>query len=99
MIDFVLYFHLAFCVLVLLYVLSTRCRSGHNGLEKLRGWNYAHRGLHSDEAPEHSLEAFRRAVNAGYGSELDVHLLADGKLAVFHDSILKRVCNIEGRIE
>lgn len=99
MIDFVLYFHLALCVLVLLYVLSTRCRSGNKGLEKLRGWNYAHRGLHSDEAPENSLESFRRAVNAGYGSELDVHLLADGKLAVFHDSILKRVCNKEGRIE
>ena len=42
--------------------------------------------------PENSLAAFRRAVEHGFGAELDVHLMADGELAVVHDSSLKRVC-------
>ncbi len=83
----------------LLYVLSTMCRKGHNGLEALRGWSYAHRGLHGNGVPENSLEAFKQALNAGYGSELDVHLLSDGQLAVIHDSLLKRTTGADGRIE
>lgn len=90
---------LIFVLIAVLYVLSTRCRSGHPGLEKLGDWNYTHRGLYDEDAPENSLEAFQRAVDAGYGSELDVHLLADGDLAVIHDSLLKRVCGMEGRVE
>lgn len=85
--------------LVLLYVLSTVCREGHAGLQALRGWAYAHRGLHGDGVPENSMEAFRRALEAGYGVELDVHLLADGNLAVMHDSVLQRTTGSEGRIE
>lgn len=86
-------------VLLVLYVLSTMCRKGHPGLQKLRGWSYAHRGLHGDGVPENSMEAFRRAKEAGYGVELDVHLLADGNLAVMHDSFLARTTGAEGRIE
>ena len=86
-------------LIVLLYVLSTMCRRGHKGLSALYGWNYAHRGLHGDGVPENSLEAFRRAAEAGYGSELDVHLTADGQLAVIHDSFLKRTTGADGRVE
>ena len=68
-------------------------------MNDLYGWKYAHRGLHSEDAPENSLEAFRRARDKGYGVELDVHLLADGNLAVIHDSSLKRVTGQDGRIE
>ena len=82
-----------------LYALSTRCRKGHPGLEALRGWRYAHRGLHGDGAPENSLEAFRRAVDGGYGMELDVHLLKDGQLAVLHDHSLKRTAGADATIE
>lgn len=85
--------------LFIAYVLSTKCRKGHVGLSALRGWSYAHRGLHGAGVPENSLEAFRLAVEAGYGSELDVHLLADGNLAVIHDSTLKRTTGAAGRIE
>lgn len=81
------------------FVLSVRGRTGHAGLAELQGWKYAHRGLHGDGVPENSLEAFQRAVDAGYGAELDVHLLADGELAVIHDSLLKRTTGCEGRIE
>ena len=86
-------------ILFVLYVLSTYCRRGHKGLEMLRGWSYAHRGLHGNGIPENSLAAFSEAVKAGYGSELDVHLLADGELAVIHDSLLARTTGEQGRIE
>lgn len=85
--------------IIMLYVLSTVCRTGNKGLEAISGWNYAHRGLHGNGAPENSIEAFLRAKEAGYGSELDVHLLADGNLAVMHDSLLKRTTGCDGRIE
>lgn len=81
------------------YVLSTMCRRGHKGLRKLRGWAYAHRGLHGDGVPENSLEAFRRAKRAGYGVELDVHLLSDGNLAVIHDYLLERTTGAKGYVE
>ena len=45
------------------------------------------------------MAAFEAAKNAGYGVELDVHLLADGNLAVIHDSDLQRVTGKTGKIE
>ena len=64
-------------------------------------YRYAHRGLHDRTAgrPENSLSAFRAAARAGFGAELDVHLMADGSLAVVHDSDLMRVCGKAGRVE
>lgn len=82
-----------------LYALATRCRKGHPGWSSLRGWRYAHRGLHGNGAPENSLEAFRRALEGGYGMELDVHLMKDGSLAVIHDYSLKRTAGMDVRIE
>lgn len=87
-----------FCLIVL-YILSTCCRKSHRGLSTLSGWSYAHRGLHGNGVPENSLQAFQLAREAGYGSELDVHLLADGNLAIMHDSLLKRTTGADGRIE
>lgn len=91
-------------VLVLLalgaaYLLAIRGRVGHEGLEELRRWSYAHRGLHGEGIPENSMAAFEAAKNAGYGVELDVHLLADGNLAVIHDSTLERVTGLPGTVE
>ena len=74
-------------------------RNGHKDLPKLRGWNYAHRGLHGEGRPENSMSAFRAALDRGYGIELDIHLLKDGNLAVIHDSLLKRTTGAEGKIE
>ena len=88
-----------FISIAVVYLLAVQGRSGHPGWEKLTGWYYAHRGLHGDGLPENSLGAFQAAVDAGYGSELDVHLLADGNLAVIHDSKLVRTTGAEGRIE
>jgi len=63
----------------------------------LRGWLYAHRGLHDGNVnvPENSMEAFRLAVEKGYGMELDVQLTKDGQLVVHHDGSLKRVCGVD----
>lgn len=61
---------------------------------------YAHRGLHDNggDAPENSLKALEKAVDAGYGVELDVQLTKDKIPVVFHDFTLKRVCSAEGKV-
>lgn len=71
---------------------------------KYKKQKYAHRGLHGDLtgdgfAAENSLTAFKRAVENGYGIELDVQLSKDGEVVVFHDSTLDRVTNGEGRVK
>ncbi|MBQ1959290.1 MAG: glycerophosphodiester phosphodiesterase, partial [Firmicutes bacterium] len=69
-------------------------------LDELLKWRYAHRGFHQKPVvPENSMEAFKRAVDEGFGIELDVHLSKDGKLAVIHDASLWRTCGIDLYIE
>lgn len=64
-------------------------------LKELLKYRYAHRGLfHKPDVPENSLLAFRMACEKGFGIEFDVHLTKDGKLAVLHDSGLKRVTTV-----
>lgn len=86
-------------VLVLLFLIAVKGRRGHKKLPLLRGWVYAHRGLHGQGAPENSMAAFRKARDAGYGMELDVHLMKDGQLAVFHDFSLTRCAGADIKIE
>lgn len=58
----------------------------------------AHRGA-PHEAPENSMEAYRLAVEMGADAiELDVHLAADGELAVIHDETLDRTTDRTGAI-
>ncbi len=85
-------------VLVGLYVLSTQGRVGHPDLAGLRGWAYAHRGLHDEELPENSMAAFRAALENGYGIELDIHLMKDRNLAVIHDASLLRTTGHDVKI-
>lgn len=68
--------------------------------KRLEKYFYAHRGLWNDEegVPENSLTAFRRAVERGYGIELDIQMTSDGKLVVFHDSTLTRMCGIDKKL-
>lgn len=60
----------------------------------------AHRGYHNValRRPENSLSAFRAAVEAGYGIELDVQLCADGQAMVFHDDKLDRMTGVPGAV-
>lgn len=59
----------------------------------------AHRGLHQgDQVPENSLAAFEAAIATHHPIELDIQLLADGHLAVFHDQALERLTGEQGYI-
>lgn len=66
-----------------------------------KNWLYAHRGLHDNasDMPENSMAAFARAIDAGFGIEMDIQLSRDGIPVVFHDSNLKRACGVEGRVK
>ncbi len=54
----------------------------------------SHRGLHSGDAkvPENSLKAFEESIKKEFPIELDVHLLKDNQIVVFHDDTLERMC-------
>ncbi|MDE3027284.1 MAG: phosphodiesterase [Paracoccaceae bacterium] len=60
----------------------------------------AHRGYHDRSAGcrENSLSAFKAAITAGYGIELDVQPSSDGVPMVFHDDTLDRLTNQTGPI-
>ena len=66
----------------------------------LKGVHYAHRGLHDNhsDAPENSMKAFKKAVDAGYGIEMDIQLTKDKIPVVFHDETLNRMCGVEGKV-
>jgi glycerophosphoryl diester phosphodiesterase len=58
----------------------------------------AHRGANA-VAPENTMEAYRLAVEMGADAiELDVHLTADGKLALIHDETVERTTDLTGSI-
>ncbi|MBE6995272.1 MAG: glycerophosphodiester phosphodiesterase [Ruminococcaceae bacterium] len=94
-------------VFILLLVLSalylfllmprTGPRPDHSAL---LGRYYTHRGLYDNAAgiPENSIAAFRRAIEHGYGTEMDVQLTRDGVPVVFHDDSLLRLCGVEGQV-
>ena len=87
--------------MAVLYFLMIMPRvAGKPDMAYFQGWFYAHRGLHDNggDAPENSMKAFERAVRAGYGIEMDVHLSKDGVPVVFHDDTLERICGVEGKL-
>ena len=64
------------------------------------GRAFAHRGLYEldQSVPENSLPAFQRAVENGYGAELDVQRTKDGQIVVFHDDSMQRACGVDKAI-
>ncbi len=60
-------------------------------IEFLKDNLIAHRGLYEDGIPENSISSFERAIKFGYSIELDIHLLHDNNIVVFHDDNLKRL--------
>ncbi len=87
-------------ILFELYLMAITCRNGHPKWKVLDKFRYAHRGFHDKpQIPENSMAAFRRAVQNFYGAELDIHLMADGNLAVIHDASLKRTAGADVYIE
>jgi hypothetical protein len=67
----------------------------------LDGRLIAHRGLHDlrEGEPENSLPAFKRAAEEGLAIENDIHLTKDGRVVVFHDDTLDRMCGVAGKPE
>lgn len=92
-------FVLVAIVVIYLYLIAPRLIHRPD-TSSLQGVYYAHRGLHdnSTDAPENSMEAFRKAVDADYGIELDVQLTKDRIPVIFHDETLKRICGVDGRV-
>lgn len=72
----------------------------HQEVAKWSDFDFAHRGLFNNEEniPENSLTAFQKAIDAGYGIELDVQLTKDLVPVVVHDDNLKRVCNVDAKV-
>ena len=88
-------------LLVVLYLLAIMPRvKNRPDYTPLLGNYYAHRGLHDNEgeAPENSMAAFEKAVDAGYGMELDVQLTKDSVPVIFHDETLERICGVAGKV-
>lgn len=94
-IIFVLLICLIVVSLVFLYMLKPNKNRDYSSF---MGLHIAHRGLHGDGIPENSRAAFKRAVEENYGVELDVQYTKDGKLVVFHDGTLSRMCKVDGKV-
>jgi len=60
----------------------------------------AHRGLHSKDklVPENSMKAFELAIQHNYGIEMDINVLKDGTIVVFHDITLNRLTGHKGNL-
>ena len=87
--------------LTVLYMLAIMPRMlGRADRKPFKNVLYAHRGLHDNEtdAPENTMKAFAKAVEAGYGIEMDVQLSKDGVPVVVHDFTLDRVCGVSGSV-
>lgn len=97
----IVYCLIGLLIIALLYLFAIAPRLVNSpNTDMLQGVYYAHRGLHDNatDAPENSMAAFKKAVEAGYGIELDVQLTKDEIPVIFHDETLKRICNAEGNV-
>ena len=59
----------------------------------------AHRGIHNSEIPENTLPAFYKCVDKKYIIELDIHILTDNSIIVFHDHNLKKLTGVNKVVE
>ena len=92
---------LLFIILITLYLLAIMPKLRRNkNITLMEGWHYAHRGIHNNasDAPENSLRAFAKAVECGFGIELDVQLTKDLIPVVLHDYNLQRACNTDVKL-
>lgn len=64
----------------------------------LKGLYIAHRGIQVSNTIENTLPAFSLALDKKVPIELDLHILKDGNIVVFHDGNLKRLMGIDREI-
>lgn len=66
----------------------------------LRNSVIAHRGVYDNKTIfENSIQAFKKALEFNLPIELDIHLLKDNTLVVFHDDNLKRMINKDIKVK
>ena len=61
----------------------------------LNGIHIIHRGNYNYNYPENSIAAFRNTLSYKKPIELDIHILKDNTIIVFHDANLKRMCEVD----
>ncbi len=89
---------LALLAALLFFIFLKPNKPREGAMQPFKDTYIAHRGLFDNETlPENSLPAFEKAVQNGYGIELDVQLTKDGKLIVFHDETMKRMSDCKKR--
>lgn len=83
-------------VIGLLYLIGPKKISKNNPFS-INQIKFAHRGLHNSDKfiPENSMKAFNKAIELGYGIELDIRETKDNEVVVFHDDSLKRMCGLD----
>ena len=59
----------------------------------------AHKGVHNLKIIENTLPAFTKCVGKNYIIELDIHILTDNTIVIYHDFSLLRLCGINKVIE
>ena len=71
-----------------------------NNTEFLKQNLIAHRGMHNSQIniPENSIPAFQKALENKYIIELDLHILKDKSIVVFHDNNLERMAGVNKNI-
>ena len=85
-------FFTSFFILIYLFLIMPNL-TRREALSPFENHLFAHRGLFDNTCyvPENSLLAFQRAIDYGYGIELDVQLTKDKVPVVLHDYDLNRV--------
>jgi glycerophosphoryl diester phosphodiesterase len=82
-------------VILFVFLLVSACGTTRMGLGDERPVVVAHRGF-SHVAPENTLIAYQKAVDAGAAlAECDVHLSSDGTLVLMHDTSLERTTGLK----
>ncbi len=85
----------SFLIIAVIYIFLTMPRVFDSANMDLLVTDYAHRGLHSDTIPENSISAYKAALDQTLGIEIDVQLSSDGKIFVFHDKSVARLCGVK----
>lgn len=59
----------------------------------------AHKGVHNSKIPENTIPAFVKSVDKNYVIELDIHILKDNAIVIYHDYNLLKLCGVNKVIE
>ena len=59
----------------------------------------SHRGIHDKNIIENTISSFIKSIDMNYTIELDIHILKDGTIVVYHDYNLLKLCGVNKIIE